>query len=107
MNSKRKGDAGELELLHLLESRAIPCHRNQQGILAGFAGGRANPDIAAVIGGHPLHIEVKRCERFQLYPALAQAQRDAVNMIPVVAHRMNRRPWVVVLDLADFLRIAE
>ncbi len=107
MNSKRKGNAGELEVMHLLEGCGIPCRRNEQGILAGFVGGRGNPDIEAVIGGHPLHIEVKRTERLQLYPALAQAQRDAVGMIPVVAHRMNRHPWIVILTLDDFLDIAK
>ena len=105
MNAKRKGDHAELELLHLLEEYGIPCHRNQQGILADFAGGRGNPDIQAQIGGQDYHIECKRTERFSLYPALEQAQRDAVDMVPVVMHRANRKPWVVILTLDDFLRL--
>lgn len=99
-NSKRKGNAGELELLHLLEAQDIPCRRNEQR----YIGGVNNPDVAAVIGGAPIHFEVKRTERFQLYPALEQAQRDAAgHALPVVAHRSNRRPWVVVLALDDFI----
>ena len=105
MNSKKKGNRAELELLHLLEERSIPCRRNEQGIFADFAGGRGNPDIQARIGGQDYHIECKRTERFSLYPALEQAQRDAVNMIPVVMHRANRKPWVVILTLEDFLDI--
>lgn len=105
MNCKRKGDAGELELLHLLEDRGIECRRNQQGILAGFCGGSGNPDIWARISGRELHIECKRTERFGLYPSLRQAQRDAAgtDAVPIVAHRMNRQPWVVVMALEDFV----
>ena len=109
MNSKKKGDAGERELLHLLEDRGIECRRNQQGLLAGFCGGKGNPDIWARIGGRELHVECKRTERLSLYAAIQQAQRDAEGTaaIPVVAHRMNRRPWVVVLSLDDFLGLME
>lgn len=27
------------------------------------------------------------------------------NRMPVVAHRMNRKPWVVVLTLEDFMQL--
>ena len=109
MNSKRKGDAGELELLHLLEERGIPCHRNQQGMFAGFRGGAGNPDVWARIGGRELHMECKRTERFALYPALDQARRDAAgsSAVPIVVHRMSRRPWVAVLTLEDFVELLE
>lgn len=109
MNSKRKGNAGELELLHLLEGRGIECRRNQQGILAGFCGGSGNPDVWARISGKDFHCEVKRTERLSLYPSLQQAQRDAEGTaaIPIVVHRQSRKPWVVVLTLRDFLRIQE
>ena len=106
MNSKRKGDTGELELLHSLEARGIPCHRNQQGLLADFRGGRGNPDIWMQLDRTDFHVEVKRTERFALYPSLQQAQRDALPpMIPVVIHRQSRKPWVVVMTLDDFLSI--
>ena len=109
MNSKRKGNSGELELLHLLENRGIPCHRNEQGMFADFRGGKANPDVWAKVGGKELHCEVKRTERLSLYTALQQAQRDAEGTaaVPVVVHRMNRRPWVVVLALDDFLMMTQ
>ena len=106
MNAKRKGDAGELELLHLLEARGIPCRRNQQGPLAGYAGGAGNPDVLAWIGGRPLHVEVKRVERLDLHKAMEQAQNDARgSMLPAVAHRKNREPWLITMCLFDFLAL--
>lgn len=105
MNSKRKGTGGENELLHLLQGYGFPCRRNEQGTLAGFKGGYGNPDVFAEIGGHPLHCEVKRTERFRLYDSLNQAEHDAVDAVPIVVHRQNRRPWVVVLSLEDFIKL--
>ena len=108
MNSKRKGNAGELEALRLLEKLGVPCHRNEQGIYAGFIGGKGNPDISATLGGLNYHVEVKRTERFSLYAAMDQAQRDATpDTIPAVFYRANRRPWVVIMTLDDFLHAVQ
>ncbi len=60
MNSKRKGNGGELEFLHLLEDAGLDAHRNQQG----YIGGTDNPDVALHAGGQQFHVEVKRTERF-------------------------------------------
>ena len=102
MKSKRKGNDGERELLHLLQDRGIEAQRNDQR----YVGGRCNPDVGAQIGNREFHFEVKRTEKFRLYEALSQAQRDAeTEHMPVVAHRSNRHPWVVVLTLDDFLQL--
>ena len=53
------------------------------------------------------HFEVKRVERFNLYEALSQSIRDAKEKIPVVLHRKNRQPWVVVVRVQDLLRFAK
>lgn len=104
MNSKRKGNKGELELLHLLEAAGMDVQRNQQ---AGI-GGKDNPDISLQHGRRRFHLEVKREERFGLYPAMEQATTDANgHAVPVVVHRRNRKPWVVVLRLGDFLGLLE
>ena len=104
MNAKRKGSAGEREFLSFLKENGVHANRNEQR----YIGGLENPDIAAQIGGVPFHVEVKRTERFRLYDALDQAKRDANgHRIPLVAHRQNRRPWVVVMDQADFMRITK
>jgi len=45
---------------------------------------------------------VKRCEQLRLWPALEQAERDAdPEAVPLVLHRPSRRPWLVILRLAD------
>lgn len=102
MNSKRKGNDGEREFLQLLHDHGIEAQRNDQT----FVGGKDNPDISAQIGDKAIHFEVKRTERFRLYEAMEQAHRDANgHRMPIVAHRMNRRPWVVVLSFDDFMQI--
>ena len=104
MNAKKKGSAGERELLHLLEAHGIPAHRNDQR----FVGGLERPDIAAEVCGLPLHIEVKRQEHLRLTEAVAQAVHDANNhAMPVVVHRSNRQPWLVTWRLADLLQLLD
>lgn len=101
MNSKAKGSAGERELLSIL-AEAGAAQRNDQR----YVGGVDNPDISFQKGGNRFHVECKRAERFNAYAAMDQAQRDANgHAVPIVAHRRNRRPWLVVLTLEDFLRL--
>lgn len=100
MNSKNKGNRGELELLHILQEAGIRAARNQQMYIGGFM----NPDIGAEVRGLPLHIEVKRREKLSVYEAMKQATRDAGGMaIPVVAYRKNNEDWLCVLRLEDIL----
>lgn len=102
MNAKKKGSAGERELLLLLEAHGIPAHRNNQI----FIGGTDRPDVYAEVCGLPLHIEVKRQERLRLSEAVAQAVHDANNhALPIVAHRSNRQPWLVTARLEDVLQL--
>ena len=102
MNSKRKGNAGELEALHLLEAAGMDVKRNDQR----YIGGVENPDIALYAAGQRFHLEVKRKEKFSLYEAMDQAIADANGKaVPVVLHRKNRRPWVAILRMGDFIRL--
>lgn len=100
MNSKRKGSTGERELCAYLTARGFPSYRNEQR----YVGGKGNPDITAV-GLEWLHIEVKRVEKLNVSEAMKQAERDAVDCIPVVVHRKNREKWLITLALNDFLSI--
>ena len=96
MNSKRKGNAGELELLHILNGYGIEAKRNNQM----YIGGKNNPDISVNINGIELHVEVKRVERLNLHHAMQQAIVDASETaLPCVAHRTN--PWLITLRLSD------
>lgn len=101
MNSKRKGSAGERELCSILKKAGfMEAHRNDQR----YVGGLENPDIA--LDGY--HVECKRAERFNAYEAMIQAERDANGKsIPIVAHRRNRKPWLVVMKLEDFMRLEQ
>ena len=99
MRSKRKGKVGELELASVLRAEGFQAVRGQQ-----YRGGSSSPDVVC----HDLpevHLEVKRCERLNLYDAVDQAKRDAGEKIPVVCHRRSRREWVAVLPLVEFLAV--
>lgn len=96
--SRNKGKVGEREVAELLRAHGINGRRGVQ-----YRGGADSPDVLGLDG---FHIEVKRTEAFRLYPAMEQAKSErAAGDIPVVFHRANQRPWVVVLDAADFLTL--
>jgi len=97
INSRAKGAAGERELANYLKTRGFEAKRGQQ-----FKGGADSPDVVGLPG---FHIECKRTEHGNLYVWLAQAQRDSgVENVPIVIHRKNDKPWLVVIELDDFLR---
>jgi len=100
--SRRKGAAGELEAAAKLNDvLGTRFHRGRQ-----YHGGPDSPDLAGDLPG--LHLEVKRVERVRLYEALGQARRDAApDQVPVVMHRANNRPWVIVVEVADLIRLLD
>ena len=100
MNSCRKGKVGEREWAAVLSTHGFTARRGQQ-----HAGGPESPDVVCPALGH-LHFEVKRVEALRINPALDQALADASpSQIPVVAWRQNRRPWVIVMQAEEFLRL--
>ena len=99
MNSRRKGACGERELARLLTAEGFPATRGQQ-----HRGGPGSPDV--IVEALPgIHFEAKRCERLNLYDAIAQARRDAGDKLPIVAHRKNACEWLAILPLVDLLAI--
>lgn len=97
--SKTKGKVGEREVAALLKKYGFEARRGQQ-----FAGGGDSPDVVHSMDG--FHIEVKRSETFALYDALAQANNDKKeHEDALVFHRRNNRPWVVVMEAEDFLKL--
>lgn len=99
MNSKQKGKRGELELAQYLRQHGYHAQRGQQ-----YKGSPESPDVVCAELDY-LHIEVKRTERLQLYPALDQSTKDAGSLIPTVFHRSNNNEWVVILKASDFLKL--
>lgn len=100
MNSKAKGSRAEREICHILTGEGYAAHRNDQWGVGGYN----NPDVAAE-GLERFHLEVKRTEHLNLGAAMEQAERDAAGRVPVVAHRRNRRPWLVTMHLSDWLAL--
>jgi hypothetical protein len=70
-----------------------------------YAGTNCDADIVGVPG---LHVEVKRQEKMSLYDAVEQSVRDAAEgNVPIVMHRKNHKPWVIIVrcdDLVEFAR---
>ena len=100
LRSQNKGKRGEREaaaaIRRVLRTEA---HRGRQ-----FSGSDESPDIITDLVG--VHFEVKRAETFRVYAAMDQAIADAGENIPVILHRMNNRPWVVVVRLDDLPKLA-
>ena len=94
-SQQRKGRSGKLELVRILQQYNIPAEPGQG----------STPDVVGVPGIHP---EVKRVERLNVPEAMAQAVRDASRFgdgIPTLFHRRNRSPWLVTMQLEDWLKL--
>jgi len=100
--SRNKGKAGERELARELQRvLGVTARRGVQ-----YTGGAGSPDVVTEIDN--IHIECKRTECFRLFEALEQSIRDAnETQVPVVMHRPNKRPWIVVLRLDDLPALVE
>ena len=101
INSRNKGKVGELEVAKILREKGWAARRGQQ-----FSGGNESPDVVSEL---PYHIEVKRVEKFDLYGALEQADRDSegTDKESLVIHRKNGKEWVAVVRLEEFLRLVD
>jgi Holliday junction resolvase len=93
--SKQKGKRGEREAAKAL-SEVLQCSA-RRGVQ--FQGGPDSPDVVTDIPD--THIEVKRTERFQMWPALNQAKEDANGKTPLVLTRQNGKDWVLVMELSN------
>lgn len=98
-NSKAKGGRGEREWAKVLRDAGLEAYRGQQ-----FAGGVDSPDV--VCESLPdVHFEVKRVERLNIHDAIDQAVTDCDWKVPVVAHRKNKKPWLVTMRAEDWLKL--
>ncbi len=99
INSRDKGQRGELEVAALLREYGFEGRRGQQ-----YQGGPGSPDVVHSISN--VHIEVKFTEKFNAYAAMDQAIEDKdARETPVVFHRRKRKKWLVVMSARDFLQM--
>lgn len=97
-NSRQKGKRAELELASILRSAGFEAKRGVQ-----YQGGPDSPDVVGLPG---VHVEVKHVEKLNIFDAMDQSRRDTgVCELPIVAHRKNRKPWLVTMDLDDWLKL--
>jgi Holliday junction resolvase len=105
INSRRKGAEGERELANRLSELGRSARRTAQ------RQGNAEDGAADVLTDVPgLHLECKRVARIGVARYYDQAVRDAAKTgrtFPVVAMRENRGDWLIMLSLADFVRLLE
>lgn len=97
--SQRKGRGGELELARILQGYG---YNVQPGQAVSFGD---TPDLTGLPG---VHIECKRAEALRLSEWMDQARRDADKFrdgLPAVFWRKNRCPWLVVMDLRDWINL--
>lgn len=104
-DSRAKGAAGEREAAkEWAKAMGLPpetCRRGQQ-----FHGGKDSPDVVHALGD-TIHLEVKRVERGNPYDWMTQAEMDCGGKVPVVLHRRNNKPWLVVLRLDHVHRFVQ
>lgn len=99
INSKQKGAIGEREWAKFLTAHGFPAERGQQ-----FKGGEDSPDV--ICRSLPIHWEVKRVQKLNLYAAMQQAIRDSGEKTkPAVAHRRNREEWLITMRAEDVLEL--
>lgn len=98
INSRNKGAVAEREVAKILNDNGWTSRRGQQ-----FSGGKDSPDVVSTF---PLHIEVKRVEKFNLYDAVEQAKRDSQSSDDFcVVHRKNNHEWVGIVTFNKLMEL--
>lgn len=98
MNSREKGKRGERLWRDELRSAGFAARRGQQ-----FSGSPESPDV--VCDDLPwAHFEVKSVERLNVEIAMDQARGDAVDKVPLLAHKRNHCRWLVTMEANTFFQ---
>lgn len=96
VNGNAKGKDGEREWRDVLKAHGYEAARGRQ-----YSGSPDSPDVVCP-DLEFLHFEVKRVEQLRIYDAMHQAEQDAGGKFPIVAHRTNRREWLITINLETF-----
>lgn len=99
--SKQKGKRGEREAAAEL-GQLLGCHA-RRGVQ--YQGSTDSPDV--VLEGVNVHVECKRTETINVYKALEQATGDAGHKVPIVWHRRNGKPSVVIVETSKLVELAK
>jgi hypothetical protein len=99
--SRQKGKRGEREAA--AELAAVFACNARRGVQ--YQGGPESPDV--VLEGVNVHVECKRTETINVYKALEQATQDAGQKVPIVWHRRNGKPSVVIVETRQLVRLAK
>lgn len=98
VNSRAKGARAERELANKLKEYGYECRRGQQ-----YSGANGDADVIGLDG---IHIECKAVERLNIHDAMKQSKDDArEGEVPVVMHKKNHKPWLVTMELNDFMKL--
>lgn len=97
MNSKHKGTRGEKEVELLFRRQGFFARVGKQG-----KGGKKTPDVVTKI---PIHIEVKRVEKLNLWRSIDQAEEDSEGLPYVIFTRRNQAEWNVVVHWKFFFTL--
>jgi len=104
INSRAKGARAERAWASFLREAGFgPAKRGVQHSGRDAETGQDNPDVVCPSLSW-LHWEVKAVERLNIQDAMRQAERDANDKVPVVAHRRNHTPWLVTLPAEIFMQ---
>lgn len=91
--SRDKGARGEREVAAIFRAAGFDCER-----VPNSGGLRIKGDLH---GNVPVHVEVKRTERLDLYAGIRQAQIESDGRPYWLVHRRNGTQWFVTMPLAQ------
>ena len=104
--SRAKGKRGQSEFARLAEEAGF------DAIDMGNLQASSTTKVPDVTVDDIAIVEVKRREKFSIYPTLEQAVEAYEGYrlrkpcaFPAIAHRRNRKEWVVILRLDDFWKL--
>jgi hypothetical protein len=95
-SERRKGADGELEVVKLARQHGWPASRNLDQARDGGA------DVVGIAG---VSLEVKRCERTDVWAWWGQANASCGTRLPVVAFRRSASPWLAIVELDEFFAL--